>query len=212
MNPQLTERLICSRCGPGFGLVLRADQVAEGRVLAGFLGCANCRALYPVERGIADLRHPPRSRSRGRGPGAARPPSDDGSRSETLRLAALIGVARGPALIAVAGSLAGHASALAALLPDVEVVALASRFDFTPPPGASHLLASERLPLRDGSLAGIALTGPTAELPLGEAARLVARDARVALLSASPEAEQVLRRQGLAVLASEPGVVVGRHA
>ena len=141
MNPQLTERLICPRCGPGFGLVLRADQVEEGSVIDGFLGCSNCRVLYPVARGVADLRHPPRSRTHGRARGV-RPPPPDASAAETLRLAALIGVARGPASIAVAGNLAGRASGLASLLSDVEVVALAPRFDFRPPPGASHLMAS----------------------------------------------------------------------
>lgn len=210
MNPQLTERLICPRCGPGFGLVLRADQTQDGRVLDGFLGCSNCRALYPVERGVADLRDPPRSRSRRRAGAVPLPASGDSSGSETLRLAALIGVARGPALIAVAGSLAGRASDLAALLPDVEVVALAPRFSFTPPPGASHLMASERLPLRDGSLSGIALSGSWGELLLDEASRTVARAGRVVLLGASPEAEQTFSSQDLTVLAREPDALVGR--
>ena len=134
----------------------------------GFLGCSNCRVLYPVARGVADLRHPPRSRTHGRARGVPPPPAD-ASAPGTLRLAALIGVARGPATIAVAGNLAGRASGLASLLPDVEVVALAPRFDFRPPRGASHLMASERLPLRDGSLAGIALTGSWAELLLDDA-------------------------------------------
>ena len=209
MNPQLTERLICPRCGPGFGLVLRADQVEEGSVIDGFLGCSNCRVLYPVARGVADLRHPPRSRTHGRARGV-RPPPPDASAAETLRLAALIGVARGPASIAVAGNLAGRASGLASLLPDVEVVALAPRFDFRPPPGASHLMASERLPLRDGSLAGIALTGSWAELLLDDAARCLARPGRIVLMGASPEGEQAFRSLGLEVLASEEGVLVGR--
>ncbi len=129
-----------------------------------------------------------------------------------LRLAALIGVARGPALIAVAGDLASRASGLFALLPDVEVAALGPRFDFAPPPGPSHFLVSERLPLRDEALAGIALAGPWAESLLDEASRIVASSGRVVLLSGSPEGEQAFRRHGLAVLASEFGAVVGRPA
>lgn len=210
MNPELTERLICPRCGPGFGLVLRADQVEAGAVLGGFLGCSNCRVLYPVVRSVADLRPQPRSRSRTRAHGAPPPTSADASGSDTLRLAALIGVAQGPALIAVAGSVAGRAAELAALLPGVEVVALAPRFHFAPPPGASHLLASERLPLRSGSLAGIAVAGPWAEFVLDEALRTVARSGRVVLLDASPRSEQAFRNQNLTVLASEPGTLVGR--
>ena len=210
MNPQLTERLLCPRCGPGFGLVLRADRVADGRVLDGFLGCSNCRVLYPVAGGVADLRHPPRSRSHRRARGVRPPARADAAEAETLRLAALIGVARGPALIAVAGDLAARASELASLLPDVEVVALAHRFGFSPPPGASYLMASERLPLRDGSLAGIGLTGSWAELLLGEATRCLARDGRIVLLGASPGGERAFHGQDLTVLASEAGVLVGR--
>ena len=210
MNPQLTERLICPRCGPGFGLVLRADQVEEGRVLAGFLGCSNCRVLYPVERGIADLRHPPRSRFHRRAGGAPPPTSRDASQPDTLRLAALIGVAPGPALIAVAGNLAGRACELASLLPGVDVVALAPRFHSGPAPGASHFMASERLPLRDGSLAGIALAGLWAEWLLDEALRCMARSARIVLLGASPKGEKLFRGQDLTVLADEAGVLVGR--
>ncbi|MCY4646632.1 MAG: hypothetical protein OXE73_07145 [Gammaproteobacteria bacterium] len=209
MNPQLTERLICPRCGPRFGLVLRADQVEEGSVVDGFLGCSNCRVLYPVARGVADLRHPPRSRTHRRAR-AVPPPTADASAPETLRLAALIGVARGPALIAVAGNLAGRASGLASLLPDVEVVALAPRFDFRPPGGASWLMASQRLPLRDGSLAGIALAGSWAEPLLDDAARCLAPAGRIVLLGASADGEQAFRSRDLKVLASKEGVLVGR--
>ena len=187
MDPQLTERLICPRCGPGFGLVLRADEVEAGAVSGGFLGCSNCRALYPVEQSIADLRPQPRSRSRTRGHGVPPPASAGASESDALRLAALIGVAQGPALIALAGSVAGLGSDLAALLSGVEIVALAPRFDFTAPPGASHVLASERLPLRTGSLAGIALAGSWAELLLDEALRCVSPSGRIVLLGASPQ-------------------------
>lgn len=210
MNPQLTELLICPRCGPGFGLVLRADRVEEGRVLEGFLGCSNCRVLYPVAGGVADLRHPPRSRSHRRAPGVPPPMSRDAPEPDTLHLAALIGVARGPARIGVVGDLAGRASALASLLHGVEVVALAPRFHSRPPPGASHLMASERLPLRDGSLAGIALAGSWAELLLRDGLRCLAHSGRIVLVGASPEGEQVFRGQDLAVLADEAGVLVGR--
>ena len=210
MNPQLTERLICPRCGPGFGLVLRADDVDHGSVLRGFLGCSNCRVLYPVEKGVADLRLQPRSRSRARGP--APPPARGFSERDTLRIAALLGVAEGPAHIAVAGSIAGAAAAIGALLPGVDVVALTPRFDFSPPPGASHLLVSERVPLKSGSLAGIALAGPWAELLLNEAVRSIARAGRLVLLDAFETNEQDLCSHNLTVLASEPGTLVGRLA
>lgn len=211
MNPQLTELLICPRCGPGFGLVLRADQVEGGRVLDGFLGCSNCRMLYPVARGVADLRHPPRSRAHRRARGVPPPTSRDASEAAgTQRLAALIGVAQGPAPIVVAGDLAGRATGLATLLPGVGVVALAPRFNSGPPPGASHIAAADLLPLRDGSLAGIALAGSWAELLLDDALRCLARTGRIVLMGASPEGKRVFRGRNLTVLADEAGVLVGR--
>ena len=212
MDPQLTERLVCPRCGPGFGLVLRADQVEEGRVLGGFLGCSNCRQLYPIERGVADLRPQPgsRSRARGRDPGSRM--SGGASQHDALHVAALLGVTRGPACIAVAGAVARTSPALAALLPGVEVVALAPRFDFGPAPGVNLLLASERIPVRSGVLAGIALAGIWAELLLDEAVRSVARSGRIVLLDASAAGEQAFASHNLAVLVNESGTLVGRLA
>ena len=71
-------------------------------------------------------------------------------------------------------------------------------------------MASDRLPLRDGSLAGIALAGSWAELLLKDGLRCLAHAGRIVLLGASPEGEQVFHGQDLAVLADEAGVLVGR--
>lgn len=207
MNPQLTERLTCPRCGPGFGLVLRADEVKGGRVATGFLGCSNCRVLYPVERGIADLRPQPRSRAREREPASG---ATGASGRDALHLAAMLGVTQGPAHVAVAGGAAPSAPALAALLPGVEIVALAPRFALAATHEASHLLVGAQIPLKSGTLAAIALAGAWAEAVLHEAVRSVAPSGRVVLLDASPDSEQALRSHKLTVLAREPGTLVAR--
>ncbi len=192
-------------------MVLRADNVAGGRVLDGFLGCSNCRILYPVAGGVADLRDPPRSRALARGRGVPR-----GSRArnaaadEALRLAALMGVVGGGVPVVVAGDLAGRAPELAALLADVGVVALAPRFDPDPPLGITCLMASARLPLADGSVAAIALAGSWAEGLIADAPRCLTRSGRLVILDASPEGERAFRDQSLGVLVDEAGVLVGR--
>ena len=55
MHLALTDRMICPRCGPGFGLILLAHEVRDRRILEGDLGCPNCRDQYPVRKGFADL-------------------------------------------------------------------------------------------------------------------------------------------------------------
>ncbi|GIS79943.1 MAG: hypothetical protein CM1200mP14_15090 [Gammaproteobacteria bacterium] len=61
MHVLVADRLTCSRCGPEFGLILRADQTHDRRVTEGVLGCPNCRDQYPITDGFGDLRAPPRS-------------------------------------------------------------------------------------------------------------------------------------------------------
>lgn len=51
MHLLLTDILSCPRCGPEFGLILLADRIEARRVLAGILGCANCRSKYPIREG-----------------------------------------------------------------------------------------------------------------------------------------------------------------
>lgn len=59
MHILLTDILSCPRCGPEFGLILLADRIEARRVLAGTLGCANCRSKYAIRDGVADLRAAP---------------------------------------------------------------------------------------------------------------------------------------------------------
>jgi len=47
----LVERLICPRAHAPAPLVVRADEVADGRLLRGVVGCAVCREEWPVAAG-----------------------------------------------------------------------------------------------------------------------------------------------------------------
>ena len=208
MHILLTDRLICPRCGPGFGLILIADRLENRRVIDGSLGCPNCRDRFPVEGGFGDLRPPPRS-TRDDAPKIEPPASPS-----AMEVAALLGLTDGPGNVALIGDLAGHATALAGLVPGVEFVGIAPGLrGWEEEEGVSRLSAGASLPFSDGSLRGVGLYSEGDPRMAGELARVVARDGRIAVWGAVREWEKALRSEGLDVLASdETAVVVGRMA
>ena len=144
------DRLICPRCGPGFGLILIADRLENRRVIDGSLGCPNCRDRFPVEAGFGDLRPPPRS---------ARPDAPDiepPASPSAIEVAALLGLTDGTGNVALIGDMAGHATALAGLVPGVEFIGIAPGLrGWDEGEGVSRLNAGVQLPFSDGSLRGL---------------------------------------------------------
>lgn len=204
MHLLITDRLICPRCGPEFGLVLVARHLEERRVREGFFGCPNCREEYPIHDGVGDLRPSPRTRE-------TAPPlawSDDSE--EALRLAAMLGVRTGPGYLLLAGPCAGHARSLAALIEEVEVLALhpglASAGEVE---GVSRVAASSILPFRSHSLRGIVFDGPAGALDLTEATRTLGAGGRLVLFHPTREAADEIRRLGYEMLLEEDRVAVG---
>ena len=215
MHILLTDRLICPRCGPGFGLILIADRIENRRVIEGSLGCPNCRDRFPVEGGFGDLRPPPRS-SPAHAPDITPPASPS-----AMEVAALLGLTDGPGSVALIGDMAGHATALTVLVPGIEFIGIAPGLrGWEEAEGVSRLTAGASLPFSDGSLRGVGLFAEgeprMAGEPsmAGELARVVARDGRIAVWGAVPvsvrEWEKALRSEGLDVLASEETAVVVR--
>jgi uncharacterized protein YbaR (Trm112 family) len=196
----LTDILACPRCGPGFGLILLADRVEARRVLAGVLGCANCRERYTVVDGGVHL---------GAVPGLPAPDGDD--EESLMRLAAMLGVTHGPGFVLLVGPAAGHAPALSALLEDVEVVAAAWDVPVTPSPDRNGLSVlgfnGARIPVAGHRALGVALTGAAAAL-VEEGARVMAVTGRLVLDPAPPDAEERLAAAGLRVLARQGSTVV----
>ncbi|HSM03886.1 MAG TPA: hypothetical protein VK858_04665 [Longimicrobiales bacterium] len=211
MHLLLTDRLVCPRCGPGFGLILRADRLDDRRVIRGGLGCPNCREVYPVAEAVADLRPPPRADH----PTGADPvlPDDE----ETLRAQALLGITAGPGHVLLVGRAARFASGLASRVPDLEVVA-AGPVPSAPsagPPGEeagvqgwSRVHLGETLPFDSRSLGGVLLDGDATVRRLREAARVVTAGGRVVILDAPEGAAGTLMAAGLTVRLDESGVVV----
>lgn len=208
MHVSLSDLLTCPRCGPAHGLILLPGEVHGRRVVAGVLGCPNCRERYAIRDGTADLRVP------GEGPaeaGAGVSATDPGpaEHDPALGLAALLGLEAAAGVVALAGSAAARAAALARLVEAVEVVVLGGFGEAGPPPPGdfSRILVSTRLPFRGGALAGIALTGPATVL-LEEAARSVRPAARLLLEPALPELRERAEAAGLVTVLDAQGTLV----
>ena len=206
MHILLTDILTCPRCGPAFGLILLAERAEERRVLAGVLGCANCREKYPVRNGAVDFGVEPAAAAGTTGATvAAGVPGAPGAE----RLAALLGVTEGPAFVMLAGPAAAHANALAAMIPELEVVTIGAPAAAGDGPGVNRLYAGPpQLPLASGKVAGVALTGSAAEALLEEGARAVSPLGRLVLDPAPPDAAEKLKRHGMRIGAEQGGVAV----
>jgi uncharacterized protein YbaR (Trm112 family) len=197
MHILLTDILTCPRCGPGFGLILLADRVEDRRVRTGLLGCSNCREKYQIRDGAVDFGATPERVDQ----------TVDSSAAE--RLAALLGVTRGPAFLLLAGPAAGHAAAIAGMLDEVEVLTIDAVPEPDDVPGINRILArGPRLPIASAKIAGVALTGPAADALLDEGARAVSPVGRLVLDPAPPDAAERLVRHGMRIAAQQEGTAV----
>jgi uncharacterized protein YbaR (Trm112 family) len=200
----LTDVLTCPHCGPDWSLILLAEQVNEGRVLAGTLGCPNCRAHFPVKDGFADLRF---------NADASAVAGATSSDEDAMRIAALLGVTEGPAMVLVLGAGAVNAATVAHMVPGLEVVAawpaLATEAESE---GVSRVAVAEVLPLRSATMRGVALTDAGSEALLAEAARVVAPRGRVVVFNGSADIAERLEEAGLRVLARDVRATVAMRA
>ncbi len=206
MHILLTDRLVCPRCGPPFGLILLAEEIRDRRVLEGDLGCAHCSERYPVREGFGDLRLPPRE--------TLLPPDEEESGGalegdEAVRLGALMGVTEGPGALLLKGPSARYARLVAGLIEGVEVVgvdpSLAGQAESE---GVSRLASGPNLPFYEGTFRGLVLSGAVDWSELDEAVRVTAPRGRVVVLNAPEGAHGKLRELGTKVLLEEGGVLV----
>lgn len=197
MHILLTDILTCPRCGPAFGLILLADRAEERRVLAGVLGCSNCREKYPIADGAVDFGVVPETV----------PPARDDVAAE--RLAAILGVTEGPAFLLLAGPAAAHAAAIARLLDEVEVITIGAAAAADDGPAINRLYAGgPQLPIASGKVAAVGLSGAAAETLLDEGARAVTPLGRLVLDPAPEDAAEKLLRHGMRIAAQQDGTAV----
>ncbi len=200
MNLTLTDHLTCPRCGEG-GLILLADRVEGRRVIAGQLGCPGCRARYRVEDGVADLT------------GTAAAPAAPAEMADAGRVAALLGVTEGPAMLLLLGAYAPVAREIATIIPEVEVIVADTDFAPAPDePGVSRIRIGERIPLRDSSMQGV-LVSARSTVPITEAVRVVRLAARVVLIDPTRDVRESLAAHGMHIVAQQDDTVVAvRHS
>jgi uncharacterized protein YbaR (Trm112 family) len=201
----LTDRLVCPRCGPGFGLILRADDLRDRWVRSGGLGCPNCREIYPVTDGVGDLRPPPRD------PVASAEPAPTPGDEAVFRAQALLGLEGGAGELLLIDQAARYAEGLARRLPELRVVAAGPGPEgpaAPEPPGWSRIRVGTPLPFDPRSLRGVLVEGPVSRAILREAARVVGSGGRVVVQDGDPTSGDVLMASGLTVRLQEAGVVV----
>lgn len=197
MHILLTDILTCPRCGPGFGLILLADRSEERRVLAGVLGCSNCREKYPIVDGAVDFGVAPE------------PVASAGDDEAAERLAAILGVTEGPAFLMLAGPAAAHAGTIARMIDEVEVLTIGAAAAADDGPGINRIYAGgPQLPLASGKVAAVALSGSAAGTLLEEGARAVSPVGRLVLDPAPDDAAEKLVRHGMRIIAQQDGMAV----
>lgn len=205
MHILVTDLLACPRCGPEFGLILRADELRARRVIEGCLACANCRTQYPVRRGFSDLR-PSAS-----GPGMLEPLDAENAR-EALRLGALLGEeGTGVRPVALVGEVAGQAGLLSGWMDGTELLALhADLSDAGEREGISRLgVGAGRLPFLSGSLGGVAVKGPADVSFIRELARVLSPGSRLVCLEPGEGAAAEMEAAGLVLRTMSADGVVG---
>lgn len=209
MHLLLTDRLTCPRCGPEFGLILLADELVDRIVHEGVLGCPNCRDSFSIQAGFGDLRAPPRGALEAGLAGAF----GGHDVAEAERIAALIGVARGPGTVALVGGLGGHGQTISSLTEDLQVVGIdADLSEWPSDPSWSRIVAGPGLPFFSRSLRGVAIDGRLGRPWIDEAARVVAPMSRVVVTDAEGETGAWLEEAGLKVMASEQETVVATRS
>ena len=205
MHIGLVEQLVCPRCGPPYGLILLAQEVRERRVQQGEFGCPKCRGSYPVEAGFGDLRPPPRSPAPSAGAAASRVASDP---DPALRLAAALGVARGPGVLLLDEFHASDARALAGILDDIEVVVVGWGGQGVAGAGVSAFVAGETIPIRDRAALGVAVGGDRDEAAWSESLRVLADGGRLVISGPSDASRKWVRRNALVQLLDDGGLLV----
>ncbi|MCY4573134.1 MAG: hypothetical protein OXF01_10075 [Gemmatimonadetes bacterium] len=213
MNVDLIDHLVCPRCGPPNGLLLLAHEVRERRVHEGEFGCPNCRDRFPVSGGFGDLRPPPRGEGVG-GAGLRAGEAAGDAADRALRIAAALGVTRGPGLIVVTDAHRAEAVHLARLVDGIEVLVVGwggreMVAEGVVVKGVSAFVAGPRLPLRDGAVRGVVAVGRGGEGWWGEGRRVLMAGGRLVITEATREARDWVGGAGLVTILDEGGMVVG---
>jgi len=155
---ELTDHLACPSPHEEQFLVLLPDQMDGRRVLSGDLGCPVCGRIVRIGEGIVDF--------------GDSLPSDGRTSLTAAALEAFFGLSGPGGYLALAGGVTSLADELAELIPGVRLV-LVNPTEDTPDTELGSVLRSARLPLKTGSMRGVAVGADLAVHPgwIADAAR-----------------------------------------
>jgi hypothetical protein len=193
MQIDLTDHLRCLEPHDESFLVLLTGQMIGRRVIMGHLGCPVCGKEVKIRNGEVRFAEPD--------------PGDEYSTLTPEGIAAFLGLGGPGGWVALAGSAAGLARALAPLLPGVQLVAVNPPARAEQDETASVILAP-RLPLRSGSMRGVVIGADLARASdwVADAIRVVLPGLRVVVEGPAPSPPP----DGVEMLASAPGCWVGK--
>lgn len=170
---ELVDALRCGRPHALTWLVASSFEMADRHIVRGVLGCPECGARYPIERGIADFRG-------GQVTADPTPPAEAPDPEMAVRLAALLDLVEPRGLVVLAGSWTAAAHELAAIAEGVRVLGVEPTPGTESGWGVSLALTGEELPLRPGTARGIALDAAhAAPSYLASAARALRANGRL---------------------------------
>jgi hypothetical protein len=174
---ELIDVLRCTRAHEESWLVGAFDEVQDRDVIRGRLGCPVCHAEYPIERGTVHFDVGPRAT-------LAVPAGPPGSPDETLRLAAMLGLAGAGGVVLLGGGWGAYAESLEQLVP-ARYVAINPAGVAPLGPSGSVLMTAGTVPLGAGSVRGAALDERTLDLAPGALRALATRGRLVAPASSA---------------------------
>lgn len=154
---ELVDTLRCLAPHADTWLVATVERLEHRHIIEGRLGCPECRAEYPVRRGIADFT---RGEQVVRAHEAAVP-----DESELLRAGALLDLRSEGGTIVLGGRWSGLAAALAGTY-GVQALVVNPPDAWATAAGASALLVTHGLPIAEGSVRGVLLDACTSGSPL----------------------------------------------
>lgn len=209
MEIELSEVLACPRCGPPQGLVVLVDEMEDGRVRTGHLGCSRCEERYPLREGRVWLAEP----GEGEEPETGEPAAGAGSAPDgelAVEVAALLDARSASGYLLLDEELGRLAPRVAGLSEGAEVLALEPRVPAGPGVSPARVPAGSSLPVLDGKLGGAALWRPDAGR-VRDAFRCLSAEARVAGLRPGAAVREALGELPGEVLASEERAFVVRR-
>jgi hypothetical protein len=147
---ELVDALRCVHRHEATWLVASIEAAEERDIVRGLLGCHVCGAEYPIANGVADF-------TEGRGARATTGAKTQPEEEMAVRAAALLDLLEPGGMVALAGEWTVCAPELSALVERVHVLAVDAPAGVHGGGGISLLLTHDELPLRPGTVRGIAL-------------------------------------------------------